>query len=564
MSDNGATPFPTQLAVSCGFCCGTTDVNWFCKSCPGSLCNTCKMSHPSIPVFKNHIVVPRTNDVMRLYGPSKIAEQCRLHPAKEISTYCKDCQVPCCATCQVQKHQKHHISTIEDAYLSAENRLNDNVKELEKHVIPTIDQMADKTKKDRSEKRVQIDRVREEVNAFRKELKEAVDESCDCLIEKLEHDETELDNLITKLNVQKGKIRELIKEVNEIIQKGDLSMIKYSPPSPSTFIPEVPTPRSTIPVFSPGRDILSIIKDRIGTVEWIEINSESKRTPIPTAKFDPSMININKVGSFDSQISVGSITTAGNNTAWVMWDYSDTMYLYDSSGEVVRSITVKGSRGINDMVITRSGEMIVTCKDKKVRRVSVSGEVSTMIDTSPFQPKGVCLTDSEDVVVCMRDHGKRNHIAVYSPDTGRKLREIRGIDGQGKKQITDPYRVVSNGKDLCVVNWDPDHVVCVDERGDVRWVYDGKEAKLSKSFNLRGISVDKYNNLLVTDIHNRCVHFIDKEGRLIQIMLTHEQTGLEGHWGICVDDKTGQVWVGNGSVYFGTESNNVVICKYLS
>ncbi|KAK3098815.1 hypothetical protein FSP39_023332 [Pinctada imbricata] len=565
MCDYGATAFPTQLAVTCGFCCGTSDVNWFCKSCPGSLCNTCKQSHPSFPVFKNHIVVPRTNDVLRLYGPSKLAEQCRLHPEKEISTYCKDCQEPCCVTCLVQKHQKHIISTIEDAYLSAENRLNDNVKELEKDVIPTIDQMADKTEKDRSEKRVQIDRVREEVNTFRKELKEAVDESCDCLIEKLEHDETELDNLITKLNVQKGKIRELIKEVNEIIQKGDLSMIQYSPPSPCTFIPEVPTPRSTIPVFSPGRDILSIIKDRIGTVEWIEINSESKRTPISTAKFDPSMININKVGSFSSEIDVTSITTAGNNTAWVMFVSSDTMYLYDSSGGMVGSITVKGSNGINCMVITRSGEIIVTCKDRKVRRVSVSGEVSTLIDTSPFEPTGVCLTDSEDVVVCMRDQDeKNNHIAVYSPDTGRKLREIRGMDGQGNQQITVPHRVVSNGKDLYVVNWDPGHVVCVDERGDVGWVYNRKEAKLTGSFDPCGVSVDKYNNLLVTDIHNNCVHYIDREGRLIQIILTREQTGLEGHWGICVDDKTGQVWVGDGLVYFWTESKKVVICKYLT
>ncbi|KAK3093989.1 hypothetical protein FSP39_022600 [Pinctada imbricata] len=560
MSDNGATPFPTQLAVSCGFCCGTTDVNWFCKSCPGSLCNTCKMSHPSIPVFKNHIVVPRTNDVMRLYGPSKIAEQCRLHPEKEISTYCIDCQVPCCATCLVQKHKKHDISTIEDAYLSAENRLNDNVKELEKNVIPTIDQMVDKTKKERSEKRVHIDRVREEVNTFRKELKEAVDESCDYLVEKLEHNETELDNLITKLNVQKGKIHELIKEVNEIIQKGDLSMIKYSPPSPSTFISEFPTQRPTIPVFSPGRDILTIIKERIGTVELTEINPESKQTPIPAAKFDPSMINVNKVTSFSSKIHATSITTAGNNTAWVMMDcYSDTMYLYDSSGGMVRSITVKGSDGINDMVITRSGEMIVTYWHRKVRRVSVSGEVSTLIDTSPFRPYGVCLTDSEDVVVCMSGQDeKNNHVAVYSPDTGKKLREIRGIDGQGKQQITYPYRVVSNGKDLCVVNWNPDHVVCVDERGDVRWLYNRKEAKLTNSFTPRGISVDKYNNLLVTDKKNTCVHYIDREGRLIQIILTQEQTGLVGHWGICVDDKTGQVWVGD------VMKNVVMICKYLS
>ncbi|KAK3093567.1 hypothetical protein FSP39_017412 [Pinctada imbricata] len=563
MSDNGATAFPTQLVLTCGFCSGTIDVKWFCKSCAASMCNTCKTSHPKIPAFKNHVIVPRTNDVIRLYGPSKIAEQCPVHPAKEISTYCKDCHVPCCVTCQVQKHQRHEISSIEDAYLSAETRLNDNVRHLEKELMPTLDKMADKTKQYQSEKRDKIAAVRKEVNAFRKEMQQAVDESCDNLLEKLDENDIEFDKVITRIDAQKRKCRELIKEIEGIIQKGDLSMIKFSPPSPRTLIPEIRTPKLTIPVFTPGRDILTIIRDRIGTIVWTDRTPDPNLLPSLITTFDPSMININKVGSFRSRILATSITTAGNNTAWVMCGgsgmlyYRDTMYLYDSSGEMVRSITVKGSNGINDMVITRSGEMIVTCKDRKVRRVSVSGEVSTLIDTSPFIPYGVCLTDSEDVVVCRGHDKKNNHIAVYSPDTGKKIREIRGMDGEGKQQITDPYRVASNGKDLYVVNWESCCVVCVDEKGDMRWLYDGKEAKLTNSFDPRGISVDKYNNLLVTDYDNDCVHYIDREGRLIQIILTEEQTGLSEPRGICVDDKTGQVWVGN-------VSKNVFICKYIS
>ncbi|KAK3092281.1 hypothetical protein FSP39_000702 [Pinctada imbricata] len=534
MSDNGATAFPTQLVLTCGFCSGTIDVKWFCKSCAASMCNTCKTSHPKIPAFKNHVIVPRTNDVIRLYGPSKIAEQCPVHPAKEISTYCKDCHVPCCVTCQVQKHQRHEISSIEDAYLSAETRLNDNVRHLEKELMPTLDKMADKTKQYQSKKRDKIAAVRKEVNAFRKEMQQAVDESCDNLLEKLDENDIEFDKVITRIDAQKRKCRELIKEIEGIIQKGDLSMIKFSPPSPRTLIPEIRTPKLTIPVFTPGRDILTIIRDRIGTIEWTDRTPDPNLLPSLITTFDPSMININKVGSFSSKIPVGSITTAGNNTAWVMCCDRDTMYLYDSSGKMVRSITVKGSGGINDMVITRSGEMIFTCWDRKVRHVSVSGKVSTMIDTSPFEPYGVCLTDSEDVVVCMNSQDKKsNHLAVYSPDTGRKIREIMGIDGEGKQQITVPYRVVSNGKDLCVVNWDPYHVVCVDERGDVQWMYDGKEAKLTNTFNPRGISVDKYNNLLVTDIHNSCVHYIDREGTLIQIILTQEQTGLSCPGDLC-------------------------------
>ncbi|KAK3093923.1 hypothetical protein FSP39_021881 [Pinctada imbricata] len=557
MSDIGATAFPTQLALTCGFCSGTIDVKWFCKSCAASMCNTCKTSHPKIPAFMNHVIVPRTNDVIRLYGPSKIAEQCPVHPEKEISTYCKDCHVPCCVTCQVQKHQQHEISSIEDAYLSAETRLNDNVRHLEKELMPTLDKMADKTKQNQSEKRDKMAAVRKEVNAFRKEMRQTVDESCDNLLEKLNEKDIEFDQVITRIDSQKRKCRELIREIEGIIQKGHLSMIKFSPTSPRTLIPEIRTPKLTIPVFTPGRDILTIIRDRIGTIEWTDRTPDPNLLPSPITTFDPSMININKVTSFSSQIDVSSITTTGNNTAWVMDCHSDTMYLYDSSGKVVRSITVKGSGGINGMVITRSGEMIVTCNDRKVRRVSVSGEVSTMIDTSSFRPEGVCLTDNEDVVVCMSDQDRRNHLAVYSPDTSKKIREIRGMDGEGKQQITDPYRVISNGKDLCVVNDGPYNVVCVDERDDVRWVYDGEEAKLTLPFNPAEISVDKYNNLLVIDWENRCVHYIDREGKLIQIILTQEQTGLSWPFGICVDDKTGKVWVGN-------ESTNVVICKYLS
>ncbi|KAK3082436.1 hypothetical protein FSP39_023498 [Pinctada imbricata] len=199
--------------------------------------------------------------------------------------------------------------------------------------------------------------------------------------------------------------------------------------------------------------------------------------------------------------------------------------------------------------------MLVTCSDKKVRRVSVSGKVSTIIDTAPFDCMSVYVTTKQEIVVCMYGQGDKDHVAVYSPDGRSKLREIRGRDGQGKRLITIPYRMVQNGQDLFVVN-DSRNVVCVDEKDNVRWMYDGKQAKLEKSFYPIGICVDKYNNLLVTDFYNDCVHYIEKEGGLKKVTLTQEQAGLRCHWGICVDDVTGHVWVGNFL-------KNVVIAKYL-
>ncbi|KAK3092420.1 hypothetical protein FSP39_002620 [Pinctada imbricata] len=354
-----------------------------------------------------------------------------------------DSQEPCCVRRQVHNHNRHGISSAVEKHLSAEERFNDTAKEVQRDVLPSMDQMADKVKKDRSENRDKISRVREEENDFREEMEQVVDESC-----------------------------------NEL-----------------------------------------------------------------------------KVRSFNSKIGVSSITTAGKNIAWVMNCDSDTMYMYDISGEIDRFITVAGSDGINDMVIRRSGETIISCNDRKVRRVSMSGEISTLIDTSPCWPYGICLTDREDVVVCMRGQNHEDHVAVYSPDIGRKLRDIKGMDSQGKQLITHPYRVAGYGKDLCVIN--SSYAICVNEKDDVRWVYDGKEANPMRPFEPCGIAVDKYNNLLVTDPINACVHYINRDGQLIKIIQTQEQAGLSCPWGICVDDNTGQLWVGNAL-------KNVVICKYLS
>ncbi|KAK3097634.1 hypothetical protein FSP39_011598 [Pinctada imbricata] len=252
MSFNGSTSFPTLPARICGLCCGTSGVKWFCKSCAVSMCSICKTLHPTIPVCKNHVVVPHTNDVIWLYRPSNtyIAEHCKIYPEKEISTYCKDCQVPCCVTCQVQKHNRHDISTIEDAYLSAETGLKNNVKKLDKEMIPTLYKMAYKTRQDQSESRDKFTTIRDEVKPFRK-MNQAMDKSYD------------------------------------------------------------------VPAY----------------------------TMSPIRTFHPSIIDINKVASFSIKFDATSINIASNNTAWVTCHDSDTMFLYDSNGIVLRSITIKERRG---------------------------------------------------------------------------------------------------------------------------------------------------------------------------------------------------------------------------
>ena len=319
-----------------------------------------------------------------------------------------------------------------------------------------------------------------------------------------------------------------------------------------------------LPEFVPGRELIEIIKDGVGKIKYREVKQEivSKEPGHTTKDFETGKFQVQKVGSFKSKIDVTAMATAGNNTAWVADYDSDTMYLYDSRGKILRSVTVKKGEYINDVVVKRSGDVVVATTDQKVRMVNKNsffekGKVTILIDTSPFNPYGVCLTDTEQVVVCMRDkeNKSRSHVAVYSSDGRRKVSEVRGRGVDNENLFTNPYRVVQIGEDFCVVNRG-ENVVNVDRTGRVRWVYDGRGANLKKHLDPSGICSDKDRNVLVTDYYNNCVHCLDREGRLIQMILTGRQVGMRDHYSISVDKETGQVWVGNWS-------GNVVIASYI-
>ena len=89
-------------------------------------------------------------------------------------------------------------------------------------------------------------------------------------------------------------------------------------------------------------------------------------------------------------------------------------------------------------------------------------------------------------------------------------------------------------------------------------VYDGSQTETGK-LDAWGMCMDKFRNLLISDWTNNCVHYVDRAGCLIQILLISDQHGIEAPWGIGVDDETGTVWVGGG----GIMDNKVWILRYL-
>ena len=344
--------------------------------------------------------------------------------------------------------------------------------------------------------------------------------------------------------------------MQEKIWEGKLDLIEYSQPSSSSLVPNQPSNSFVKAKFVRDTKVLDDLRKGLGRIEfWDIVKIENVAPKEECGTFDRSNLQVLRMKHFKSKMDVVSITMAGKNRAWIADSDCDTMYLYDDKGKVVKSVAVEEDVCIRDTVVTSTVEITVTNNDKKVRRVAVDGTLTTLIDIAPLNPWGLCLTDIGYIVVCIRGKGDENYLAIYTADGRSKVSEVRGSDAINKRIMTNPYRVIQNGKDFCVVNMDQ-NIVCVTQGGDLRWIYDGQSAGLKAPFFPRGLCCDKYHNLLVSDFRNNCVHYIDGEGQLIQVMLTGDQLGLKRHWGIGVDDETDQVWVGN-------LGNDVVIAKYI-
>ena len=137
--------YPTQKVIDCGICGGTDSVQWFCKNCAGSLCDTCTETHRTTALFRTHLVISRTQSVVRTHGPAKIAQECPRHKGKELSAYCKACDDACCIQCLADDHKNHDFCPIDEAYLTAEKRLNSYINDPDGFVRTELEELTIQT-----------------------------------------------------------------------------------------------------------------------------------------------------------------------------------------------------------------------------------------------------------------------------------------------------------------------------------------------------------------------------------------------------------------------------------
>ena len=115
--------------------------------------------------------------------------------------------------------------------------LNAYIKEIEGDVKKRLADELQKAVQDNTEHDTNIAKVISNVDAFRQEMKNALDIQFDSLIDTLQKPNDDKINFVAQIQKQQEKVDKIIEECKAKIWEGKLDLIEYNPPSPSSLVP---------------------------------------------------------------------------------------------------------------------------------------------------------------------------------------------------------------------------------------------------------------------------------------------------------------------------------------
>ena len=261
------------------------------------------------------------------------------------------------------------------------------------------------------------------------------------------------------------------------------------------------------------------------------------------------MVSVTPV--MERNIKADSVLHTDQNHVWVYnYEFHKTnkLTLYNEHFVETKSLTL--TYYLYDMALSASQDIIATdYNNKSLVKISTTGSFSTLCNTAPLQPHGICINSRQQLVLGLSaDWGiPPIKLVVYSPDGSTVLQEIEN-DEDGKPLFREEITHVKQNGNGDYVMADGNRIVCVSSEGRFRW--DHSEGPL---MGIHGMVCDKYDNIIITDHYNDKILLLNSEGKLVTTLLTED--GIYNPLSLSID-RHGQLWVG--------QEDSLKVIRYLA
>eukprot|EP00105_Crassostrea_gigas_P029024 XP_011450838.1 PREDICTED: transcription intermediary factor 1-beta-like [Crassostrea gigas] len=150
--------------------CEENPAKYFCKTCAGHLCESCKNIHERKKITKYHEILPlhsKNEDMLDLIP-------CPKHGKKYLECYCTSCSEPVCTDCIMQSHNGHPMKALATVYKEIKDYSKEKRDKIENVLLPShIELLADEKEK-RSAFRKEADKIQQKIDAHTKSMVEKV------------------------------------------------------------------------------------------------------------------------------------------------------------------------------------------------------------------------------------------------------------------------------------------------------------------------------------------------------------------------------------------------------
>ncbi|XP_061180406.1 E3 ubiquitin-protein ligase TRIM71-like [Saccostrea echinata] len=539
-----------QEVITCDIC---NDAAYqFCNSCQIKLCGNCINKHVNAHKLLPHDIVPFTNRSVK-----EVNLQCEIHPGQKCEACCQQCDVMVCMKCVITSHQSHRIGEIPSDYhdnrkkIVLETEELQKLYDLEKHQsdvrVSNVKEKISKTTQKFDELEIELAEPRKQwhqevdeiFDKHRELIKSMKDKALKSLTEQIHEPNSMTQRMLETLKENKAILRS--KTVSKVVNyKSKLQEYKAIgiPEDINVTIPslKVNTDRGKELIVEFG-ELKASLTQKLLFDETNENTDLSSTVPLSRDR----MVTDIQIPFRD--LNPDAVACTGSDEAW-MSGRSRKILRFHVNGSLKESVTVSSEPA--DISVTQQGELIYTDYVSETVNIVRSGLTKELIKAPKgWAPLGLCCTNSGDILVNMATYDFNNHKIVRYE--GQKVIQEIEKDSYGIPLYRGGnfklYIAENRNGDICASDGNAKKVVVVDEKGKVRFLYNGDVASRKKYFCPEQIATDSWSQIIVTDHNNDCLHILDENGHFLRCL---DNCGLDTPGGLSVDNK-GRCWVGSYS-----------------
>ena len=539
----------------------------YCTSCQEYLCQTCTDEHDASRFNRKHQTIAAAEAKSKVTSSTKSHHPCGRHPDKMLDMYCKTCEETMCSECCNTEHVDHNLTSLRSFVKPCEDRLDTLLKRIDR-LLKCVDLARQTSQQQVDKAQHHIVSLKTQVTSTFKKIREKLAQQEERLMSDMERATTRVDKVAssTQDEQQLAEVNlESLRFLGQSLLTGDVYDQMNNLPSLEEAVEK--RWRAEIPgVVWIDQSDQDEKKINMSDIDHLTLTETSHTTVLQCPEGDTGIDKVTFLegGAVNVTDAVcnkpdqqtpesGEITRFGadsyvagiclyNNTIFLV-EYDDALYMYSSSGDLMKRHVVDGMESSWDVTVMTQDDgdkLIITSETKRCLfyiPVQSAGDTCILGTTHSkqlnYKTYGLCVNHNNNLVVTDPSN-KSLHVYNSSWDEVNTIKLPSGVT---------PLYLLADPSGGYIVTGDSNQITWIDEQGAQQRRHNDTACGVTLA-GLRNIVGDSENRYLVTDFTEHQLLLFSKDGGNVRCLLKNK---INSPYSLYLDQQQDKLYVGTWS-----------------